>query len=351
MQETLYKHYQQLHQIPEISNTLPKTTNYILSNLHSCEITIVENGGILAYFHKNKPNTIAFRCEMDALPIQETNNIPYKSIHPNQMHACAHDAHMAILLTLANQLPQLETNYNFLLIFEYAEETYGGAKYIITNQQYIHYQPIAIYALHIWPNLPKGQLVTNEHLMATSCEVKIIIHGQEDHIATKNTIVDANMIASEFYQQATLNYSDFFIRFGIIKGGHAPNIICNQTLLHGTIRSLQLKNIDFAKQYLWKLATLYMMRYSNIIEVSFSDGYPPLINSMDLVSTPIQIQPLSFFTTDSFSYYLQHSKGLYALLGTGENTTLHTSNFLVPQDILLIGYNYFYQLAMAEVDQ
>ena len=351
MQETLFKHYQNLHQIPELSNKLPKTTKYILNHLPPCDITMIDKGGILAYFNKQKAETIAFRCEMDALPINETNTIPYKSKHPKQMHACAHDAHMAILLTLANQLPQIEPKYNILLIFEYAEETYGGAKYIIQNQTYLNYHLKQIYALHIWPNLPKGQLLTNKHLMATSCEVKITVHGQEDHIATTNPIVDANAIASQLYNQANLEFPDFLIRFGIIKGGTAPNIISNKTVIHGTIRSLQLETLDFAKQYLWKLATLYMMRYSNIIEVTFNDGYPPLINSMELVSTPIQIQPLSFFTTDSFSYYLQTTKGLYVLLGTEETTTLHTSKFLVPQELLLIGYQYFYQLTMAEVVQ
>ena len=351
MQETLNKHYQNLHQIPELSNHLPKTQQYLLDHLTNCEITIIENGGILAYFHKEKENTIAFRCEMDALPVQETNDIPYKSKHPHIMHACAHDAHMTILLTLSNQLPQVETNYNILLIFEYAEETYGGAKYIITNDKYLQYNPKAIYALHIWPNLPKGQLFTNKHLMAASCEARIIVHGQQEHIATDKPLVDANAIACQFYQQALLEFPDFFIRFGIIKGGIAPNVICNQTLLHGTIRSLQPQNIDFAKQYLWKLATLYMMRYSNIIEISFNDGYPALINSLELLTNPVQIKPLSYFTTDSFSYYLQTTKGLYVLLGTGENISLHTSNFLVPKDILLTGYQYFYQLTMAEVVQ
>ena len=102
MQKTLTYHYQNLHQIPELDSQLPKTQEYILSHLPNCEITLIENGGILAYYHKNQETTIALRCEMDALPILEQTNLPYQSTHTNCMHACAHDAHMAILLTLAH---------------------------------------------------------------------------------------------------------------------------------------------------------------------------------------------------------------------------------------------------------
>ena len=353
MLKTLQQHYYNLHQIPELNDHLPKTQAYILKHLPQCEITIIEKGGILAYFNNHQKETIAFRAEMDALPIQETNDISYISKHPNTMHACAHDAHMAILLTLANHLPNNCTN-NVLFIFEYAEETYGGAKQIINHPKY---NPTSIYTIHIWPNLPKHQLLTNNHLMATSCEVKIIIHGEGGHIATKEQYIDTNRIACELYNQATLQFPDFFIRFGIIKGGNAPNIIPNQTLLHGTIRSLTPQNIDFAKQYLWKLATLYMMRYSNIIEITFNEGYPAIRNSQHIIDQTkniipeLQIKPVSYFTTDSFAYYLQNTPGLYTLLGTGDTTPLHASNFIVPLEILETGYQFYYRILMAVADQ
>ena len=347
------EHYYKLHQIPELSNHLPKTQEYIVNHLPKCEITMIENGGILAYFDNNKKHTIAFRAEMYALPIQQTNDIPYISKHSNIMHACAHDGHMAILLTLANHLPNNCTS-NVLFIFECAEETYGGAKHII---QHPNYHPNSIYTLHIWPNIPKHQLLTSTHLMAASCEVKITIKGTGGHIATQEQYIDTNKIAAELYNQATLQYPDFFIRFGILKGGNAPNIIPNQTILHGTIRSLTPQNIDFAKQYLWKLATLYMMRYSNIIEVTFNEGYPAIQNSEDIITRTqntipeLQVQPISYFTTDSFAYYLQNTPGLYALLGTGENIPLHSSNFIVPLDILETGYQFYYRILTAAVDQ
>lgn len=348
MQKTLTYHYQNLHQIPELDNQLPKTQEYILSHLPNCEITIIENGGILAYYHKNQETTIALRCEMDALPILEQTNLPYQSTHTNCMHACAHDAHMAILLTLVQNIPFIQTTSNILFIFEYAEETYGGAKYIIQHPKYQEYNIHSIYGLHIWPKLPK-KIITSQHLMATSCEVIITIHGTSSHIADIDNHMDANEIASQFLQQASLQQKHFIIRFGIIKGGNAPNIISNQTIIHGSIRALTIEHLEFAKKYLWQLSTLYMMRHSNIIEINFTEGYPPLINTLELIPTNIDILPLSYFTTESFGYYLQNKKGLYVLLGTAQDIPLHSPQFIVPLDILSIGYQYFLQRIMAEV--
>lgn len=348
MQKTLTYHYQNLHQIPELDSQLPKTQEYILTHLPDCEITIIEDGGILAYFHKNKETTIALRCEMDALPILEQTNLPYQSTHTNCMHACAHDAHMAILLTLAQQIPYITTTTNILFIFEYAEETYGGAKYIIQHPKYQEYNIHSIYGLHIWPKLPK-KIITSQYLMATSCEVTITINGTSTHIADINNKMDANEIACHFLTQASIQRKDCIIRFGIIKGGNAPNIISNQTILHGSIRSLDAEHLAFAKKYLWQLSTLYMMHYSNIIEIHFTDGYPSLINSLELNLPNTEIQSFSFFTTESFSYYLQNKKGLYVLLGTAQDIPLHSNQFIVPLDILSIGYQYFLQRIMAEV--
>ena len=244
----------------------------------------------------------------------------------------------------------MDTTSNILLIFEYAEETYGGAKFIIEHPKYQQYNIDFIYGLHIWPNLPT-KFITNHQLMAASCEVKITIHGISTHIANIDNIHDTNLIASEFLQQANTIFPDYLIRFGILKGGDTPNVIANKTVLHGSIRSFTTQNLDFAKRYLWQLATLYMMRYSNIIEISFTDGYPPLINDLELMQPNTEIQNISYFTTESFAYYLQKKKGLYVLLGTAQDIPLHSNTFQVPLDLLSIAYQYYVQLIKAEVVQ
>ena len=100
-----------------------------------------------------------------------------------------------------------------------------------------------------------------------------------------------------------------------------------------------------------------MMRYSNIIEITFNEGYPAIQNSEDIITRTqntipeLQVQPISYFTTDSFAYYLQNTPGLYTLLGTGENIPLHSSNFIVPLEILETGYQFYYRILTAVVDQ
>ena len=345
MQEILNTHYYHLHQIPELSDHLDKTTEYILQHLPPCTIHNIPQGGLLAYFDKHQKETIAFRADCDALPLQEENQFPYMSKHPNCMHACGHDGHMSILLTLAQQLPHLSSDYNVLCIFEYAEETYGGAKYIVQNPLFLQYSPIAIYGLHIWPYLPMHSISLAN--MSSSCEVTITIHGKASHIAQATEGIDANEIAGQFLSQAILQYPDICIRFGIIKGGTAPNILSNLTILTGTIRCRKTQTQEFAKRYLWQLATLYMMRYQNLIEVQFNEGYPAIINHPQLLNQTqqqylkLQQEPTFTFASDSFAYY---PNSLYVFLGSGTNQPLHTTTYQFPLEILSTGYLYFQSL-------
>ena len=132
-EELLKNHRRSLHKIPELDRDLPQTKRYLLSVLEqlNCKMTFLCGSGICAYFDKGRKETYGFRADMDGLPIQETNNCSYRSVHENKMHACGHDGHMAMVLTLGQYVDTLdELKCNVLLIFQPAEETLGGAKEI-----------------------------------------------------------------------------------------------------------------------------------------------------------------------------------------------------------------------------
>lgn len=340
-----FEHYYALHQIPELDDEMILTKQYILEHLpRAFTVTLIEHGGILAYLNQKASTTIAFRSETDALPINETNHHAFISKHQNRMHACGHDGHMAILLTFANWLIEHPPTHNVLFIFEYAEETSGGAKILLQHPLFQQYHPQAIYALHLWPFLPANTIATHPHtVFGYSSEVNILIHGRSTHVSMVKHGIDANEIAGHFLSQAVIPYHNFLIRFGEIHGGHARNVLADQTVLTGTIRAIELDSLNLAKQYLWQLATLLMMRYENIIEVTFQNGYPAVCNNAellkDLTHTLPHLQLLSetSYAAESFSFYQQQYPTVMLLLGTGTNIPLHSSNFSFPVEILETG--------------
>lgn len=356
MNQTCSQHYTALHQIPELDDHMIQTKDYILKHLPSCFLVqVIEHGGILAYMDQQSNKTIAFRAETDALAIQETTNLPYSSKTPHHMHACGHDAHMAILLALAQWIEQHPPSINLLLIFEYAEETTGGANTIIHHPFFQNHHPQAIYALHLWPFLPAHTLASRPNtLMGYSCETNILIHGSSSHVSMFQQGIDAIEIAGHYLSQTVIPFENFLIRFGQIQAGHTRNVLANQASLSGTIRALETDTMNLAKQYLWQLATLFMMRYENIIEVNFNDGYPAVNNDPKLfqylqnIEPNLQILPTSSYATESFSYYQKYVPGVFILLGTGNNIPLHSSNFHFPIEILETGLQFYQRIIQAK---
>ena len=176
-----------LHRIPELEWQLPKTMQYLTQNLQKlrCQLFQPLDGALCAWFDFGAERAIAFRCDADALPIQEKNRCDYSSIHPGRMHACGHDGHMAIVLELARRLDKKEQlGHNVLLVFQPAEETPGGAKDLCETGIFQKYGVEAIFGLHLWPGLPFGVVYSScDELMARSCEVNIDIYGKSAHIA------------------------------------------------------------------------------------------------------------------------------------------------------------------------
>ena len=134
--ETIRRRRRELHQIPEQALDLPKTAAYLKNELKNTSAEIIEldqaGSSFLAYFDAGKPETIALRADMDALPVFEETGVEFKSLHEGKMHACGHDGHMSMLLGLADRIERRkdELKLNILLIFQAGEETPGGARLI-----------------------------------------------------------------------------------------------------------------------------------------------------------------------------------------------------------------------------
>ncbi|MFR0980913.1 MAG: M20 metallopeptidase family protein, partial [Holdemania filiformis] len=192
-----------LHQIPETSFTEFKTKEYVVSVLKTlhCEVIELLETGAAAYFDAGRPATLAYRADMDALPIQEETGLDFASRHPGKMHACGHDGHMAMLLGFAQELDQLDRSgwkNNILLIFQPSEETVGGAKPICDTGIFEKYNVKAIFGTHLWPFIPAGSIASRpDEMMAHASEVTVTVKGKSTHCAKPDEGIDALAIGAE----------------------------------------------------------------------------------------------------------------------------------------------------------
>ena len=279
-----------LHRIPETGWEVEKTAAYLKSVLSSlpCEVFSPVGNAVCAYFDFGKAETVAFRSDMDALPVTEQTGLPFASERPGFMHACGHDGHMAILLGLAQELAKLPTaQRNVLLIFEPAEETTGGAAAICETGLLKKYYVNQIYGLHLWPGVEKGKVFSRAGgLMSRSCEVSVRFTGQSTHIARWSEGKDALFAAVQFIQSAydfVSGRDGCLLRFGKMQSGEVRNAVSRETVLEGSLRCLNDAVYDEARAMLCELAAQVERETGCAVEVRRTSGYPPVTNDAALL--------------------------------------------------------------------
>lgn len=332
------EHYRALHRIAEEGFCEFETKKYILGVIENMGCAIYEVGktGVLAYFDFGKSTTSAFRAEMDALPITEKTGLPFASKNVGCMHACGHDAHMAMLLSLAERLSKgCDVLCNVLLIFQPAEEKRGGAETVVSSPDFLRIAPERIFAIHLRPQLEKGRLFSGiGAIYAGSSEIVATFCGEQAHI-TENIENDALENAARFYIGTKYQAKEegLLIRFGRLCAGTAGNVTPCLADLCGTMRYFsELERISEIEILLRKAKECGG-------EVHIFEYAPSACNSGELfelsgcsrLSEPI-------LCADDFSVYgrvCPHS--LYMLLGTGDTPPLHSDKFAFDESILRAG--------------
>lgn len=350
MREKLTKYYQDLHQIPEEGFNEIKTQKYILEKLKQLHCTIYElvPTGIIAFFDYGSSQCIAFRCDMDALPINEETNFLYKSNHEGYMHACGHDGHMAILISMAEKLENIKCPKNICLIFQPSEEVYGGALKIINSKILTDLNVKEIYGLHLWPNLKKGIIASrNKIMMASSTEIDITVIGKEVHIANKDEGIDAIKVGYQLLNK--IKEEDILFNCGKITTQGARNIVCGKIQLDCSLRSFSdIKRRFFLKELNTIAITLSEDTQANIY-IDKKRYIPPLKNSLFLFEKHRHlideiIAPV--FQAEDFSFYTEKFKCLFLLLGVGNTESLHSKKFSFDPNVLEKGLNVFLKIAI-----
>lgn len=351
-----------LHQIPELGFYVYKTSAYvknILSQL-SCEISEIVKTGVLAYFDFGCEKTVAFRADMDALPIQEETGAPYASLHEGCMHACGHDGHMAIMLGFARLLNKYKKEgkklgCNALLLFQPAEETIDGALKICGTHIFDNYNIKAIFGLHLWPMLSKGDIASRPGpMMAKSTAVDIEIEGVSAHCGEpekgKDALEAACKFISDIYAFKHLFVTErSVLKFGSMESGTVRNAISPFTHLRGTMRTFSEPTWQTLVSAMKRLGEEIQETHGITFSLDVSKSHPAVINNEKLyeIIKPYLLD-LNYvelrkpvMIAEDFSFFEQQMPGVFFFLGTGSGIPLHSDNYDFDDSVLIEGVKLF----------
>lgn len=351
-----------LHQIPELDDRLPQTVAYLTRSLAPlrCRVFSPIPGAVCAFFDFQRPDTIAFRSDADALPIAEQTGLPFASGIPGQMHACGHDGHMAMLLELARRLDETaDLPNNVLLIFQPSEETTGGARRICQSGIFAQYHVRAIFGMHLWPGLPVGTIASRKgEMMSRSCEVTIEVTGRSSHVAKAAEGIDALAAGVACYRQCMEMEAAMppgiyrLLKFGKLQSGTVRNTISGYTRIEGTLRAFQDDIFEGMQQKIREICSAVANDTGCEISVTMNDGYPAVMNPPELYDRVAKLLPFTplrepVMITEDFSWYQRTLPGMFFFLGIGDAPALHSADFQFDETVLYRGADFWQALATA----
>ncbi|MCF6150244.1 MAG: amidohydrolase [Candidatus Kuenenia sp.] len=365
-QDYIVRMRRDFHKYPELSFNETRSAQVIAAELKQLGLHVqtgIAKTGIIASLPvAGATRTVAFRADMDALPIEEENDLDYKSSREGIFHACGHDANMAMLLGAAKIIVSLKDKLKRQVRFLFQpgeEQPPGGANYLIEQGALCDVDEI--YGLHIDPNLPSSVFgLRSGATMASTDRIIITIQGKGGHSSTPHLCIDPIVIAAEIILaiqtiiSRKLNpVSRCTISLCQISGGTAFNVIPSRVKILGTARSLD-DNLRNKLPSLIEETVRGITSYNNAsYEFEYLRGYPILYNHQEQVdfvrekiislfgdNAVINIDPI--LGGEDFSYYLKKTKGAFVFLGSGNqekgtNQPLHSPQFLIDEDILCRG--------------
>ncbi len=361
-----------LHQHPELSNREFRTAEKVAARLHDLGLQVqtkIAKTGVVALLEGAHPGpTVAMRADMDALPISETLDVPYKSENPGVKHACGHDVHSTVALGVAATLSRVrdELRGNVKFIFQPAEEDIpegeeGGAGLML--KEHVLENPLvkAIFAFHVMPSIECGKVGYHDGAVWASNDfLEVTIHGRKTHGAYPHTGVDAIVVASHavvalqtMVSRAVDTREPFLISFGIMQAGSQFNIIADEVRLVGMIRSLSPEVRAAApgrvEAVLRGITVAFGARYSMKItpRSSVTMNHPDLIGLAipvlrEFLGDANVVLQKPHMGSEDFALFSERIPGLYLFLGVrnenkGITSMLHTPEFDVDESCIPLG--------------
>jgi len=370
-----------LHANPELSYQEFNTAKFVVDKLKSFGLKPIEGiakTGVVVVIEGRNPSkkVVALRADMDALPIQELNQVSYKSKVEGVMHACGHDVHTSSLLGTAQILNEIRTEFegSVKLIFQPGEEKHpGGASIMIAEGVLQNPEPASIIGQHVMPLIPVGKIGFREgKYMASSDEIYIRVIGKGGHGAAPELTIDPVVIAAHIIialqQVVSRNASPkepTVLTFGKIIADGATNIIPDEVRIAGTFRSLNEAWRQAGLKKIKKMAESIAEGMGGKCEVTISNGYPYLENNPELTRRIKAAAELYMgkenvveidltLGSEDFAYYSQKIPASFYRLGTrneakGITSYVHTPTFDIDEDALKIGPGLMAWMAIQEL--
>ncbi|MAI58790.1 MAG: amidohydrolase [Rhodobacteraceae bacterium] len=361
---------QHLHLNPEHGFDCHETARFVVEKLKDFGVSKIHTGiatsGVIAIIEgrKNGP-TIGLRADMDALPLTETSGVPWSSQRKGLMHACGHDGHTVMLLGAAKYLAETR---NFCgrvaLIFQPAEENYGGAAVMVQEGIMDRFDISEVYAIHNTPGTKLGNFYTKPGpIMAGADVFHVDIKGEGGHGAypheTSDPVMSAVAIAQAFQSIVSRNVDPtekLVISVTQIHTGTIDNIIPDTAYMNGTVRTFDEGTQSLVKKRMAEIVIGHGQSFGVEANLRYEEGYPPTINNAEKSAFAIQVaeeiagegnvngaQGLEMGAED-FSYMLNERPGAYLFLGIGEAACLHNPNFDFNDSASPYGASFFARL-------
>jgi hippurate hydrolase len=369
----------EFHRHPELAFEEVETARRVQRELNRLEIPWRYGGegtGVVGRLvvDERRP-TVAIRAEMDALPGLEQTGLPFASTVDGRMHACGHDAHMAMVLGAASMLESDPPEGNVLFVFQPAEERGGGSRVVIDSGYLDEIR--AIFAVHVTHHYDVGEIMVADGIItAQSDRFRIEIRGKGGHGARPHEAIDAVVVAGAFISAVqtlvSREVNPFYpsvVTIGQMKAGSAANVIAADAVLEGSIRSTRPDVRDHIHNGLRRMAKALGELHSASIDIEIHPGYPPVVNTLEETAVArraaadvvgeenLRVHEHPSMGSEDFAFFLQQFPGSYVRLGARPPGTdyipLHSPMFDIDERVLSIGAEYFDRVvrrAVVELD-
>jgi amidohydrolase len=353
------------HANPEIGFTEHRTSDIVAKELEALGIEVhrgVGGTGVVGVLREgNGPVSVGLRADMDALPILEANDVPYKSTRPGVMHACGHDGHTTMLLGAARYLAETR-NFNGTVnfIFQPAEEGLGGAQAMLKDALFERFPCDSVFGMHNHPGLAVGQFAIRPGtMMAGGAFFDIHVEGRGAHGARPEQSIDPVLVASyivvalqSIVSRNVSALDSAVLSATAIKGGDAYNVIPQEAVVRGTVRTFKNETMDLVEANMTRIAAGVAAAFGATARVDFRKLFAPLVNdaaetalfgdvAADLVGEAnVERERDLIMASEDFSFMLEKRPGAYINIGNGDtvgSTPVHNPGYDFNDAILPLG--------------
>jgi hippurate hydrolase len=360
------------HAHPELLYDVHRTAAAVADKLKSfgCDevVTGIGRTGVVGVIRGRKAGAkvVGLRADMDALPIEEATDLPYKSTVPGKMHACGHDGHTAMLLGAAKYLADTR---NFagtaVMIFQPAEEGGAGARAMLLDGLLERFGVQEVFGMHNFPGLPVGEFaIRSGPLMASTDSISISLEGKGSHAAWPHFGVDTVLVGAQIVNAlqsiVSRNVDPLeaaVVSICVFQAGHADNVIPQHATLRGTARCLTPQVRELLQTRVREVVEGTARLYGAKADVTYRTGYPVLVNDdgraafaasvADEIAGKDKVErnipPM--MGAEDFAYMLQERPGAFIYVGNGDSAMLHHPQYNFNDDAIPVGTSYWVRLA------